>query len=440
MPSSGRWVANFSGRWTPPPPAGGKYIVTSRTFTPGDDRDGDNAAVAQPYDAIVVGGGILGLATARQLLADRPGLRLMLLEKESALARHQSAHNSGVIHSGVYYTPGSLRAKLCVEGKTALERYADQRGIERVERGKLIVALDETELGRLAELERRGRANGVVGLRVLDAEALRRIEPNVRGIRALHAPHTGVIDYGRVSEALAEDVRTAGGEIQLRREVTRIAQGGRSVEVATRDAIFEGRMVVSCAGLQSDRISGSETRIVPFRGDYYTLSPRAAELVNGLVYPVPDPAFPFLGVHLTRRVDGTVVAGPNAVLAFARERYRRAAISLRDTAATFGHPGFWRFAARHLRAGVDELWRDVSKRAFVRDVQRLVPAITTADVRFGPSGIRAQALGLDGRLLDDFVFAGGGRILHVVNAPSPAATSSLAIGAHIARLALEMLA
>ena len=396
--------------------------------------------MAQPYDAIVVGGGILGLATARQLLADRPGLRLMLLEKESALARHQSAHNSGVIHSGVYYTPGSLRAKLCVEGKTALERYADQRGIERVERGKLIVALDETELGRLAELERRGRANGVVGLRVLDAEALRRIEPNVRGIRALHAPHTGVIDYGRVSEALAEDVRTAGGEIQLRREVTRIAQGGRSVEVATRDAIFEGRMVVSCAGLQSDRISGSETRIVPFRGDYYTLSPRAAELVNGLVYPVPDPAFPFLGVHLTRRVDGTVVAGPNAVLAFARERYRRAAISLRDTAATFGHPGFWRFAARHLRAGVDELWRDVSKRAFVRDVQRLVPAITTADVRFGPSGIRAQALGLDGRLLDDFVFAGCGRILHVVNAPSPAATSSLAIGAHIARLALEMLA
>ena len=395
--------------------------------------------MAQSYDAIVVGGGILGLATARQLLADRPGLRLMLLEKESALARHQSAHNSGVIHSGVYYTPGSLRAKLCVEGKTALERYADQRGIERVERGKLIVARDETELGRLAELERRGHANGVVGLRVLDAEALRRIEPNVRGIRALHAPHTGVIDYGRVSEALAEDVRTAGGELQLRREVTRIAQGGRSVEVATRDAIFEGRMVVSCAGLQSDRISGSETRIVPFRGDYYTLSPRAAELVNGLVYPVPDPAFPFLGVHLTRRVDGTVVAGPNAVLAFARERYRRAAISLRDTAATFGHPGFWRFAARHLRAGVDELWRDVSKRAFVRDVQRLVPAITTADVRFGPTGIRAQALGPDGRLVDDFVFAGGGRVLHVVNAPSPAATSSLAIGAHIARLALEML-
>jgi L-2-hydroxyglutarate oxidase len=395
--------------------------------------------VAHPHDVIVVGGGILGLAIARQLLILRPGSRLLLLEKEPALARHQTGHNSGVIHSGVYYTPGSLKAKLCVEGKTALERYADERGIKRVERGKLIVALDESELDRLAELERRGRANGVLGLQVLDGEALRRIEPNAVGIRALHAPHTGVIDYGRVSEAFAEDLRADGGEIELGREVRRIAQRNGRVDVDTDGTACAGRVVVTCAGLQSDRIASSDIRIVPFRGNYYTLTPRAAELINGLVYPVPDPSFPFLGVHLTKHVDGTVVAGPNAVLALAREGYRRASVSLRDTAATLSYPGFWRFAARHFRTGAAELWRDLSKRAFVRDVQRYVPAISAGDVRFGPSGVRAQALGRDGRLADDFVLAGSGRVLHVVNAPSPAATSSLAIGAHLAQLALEAL-
>ena len=395
--------------------------------------------MAQPYDVIVVGGGILGLSTARQLLLDRPGLRLALLEKEAGLARHQTGHNSGVIHSGIYYTPGSLKARLCVEGKTALERYADEHGIPRVERGKLIVALDRSELGRLAELERRGRANGVQGLRALAGDALQEVEPNVVGIRALHAPQTGVIDYGRVAESFAADVRAGGGEIELGREVTAIAERNGRVELETNAAAYAARVVVTCAGLQSDRVASSETRIVPFRGDYYTLSRDAAKLVNGLIYPVPDPSFPFLGVHLTKHIDGTVVAGPNAVLALARERYGRTALSLRDTAATLSYPGFWRFARRHVRAGAAELWRDVSKQAFARDIQRYVPAVSDRDIHFGPSGIRAQALGPDGRLADDFVLAGSGRVVHVVNAPSPGATSSLAIGAHIAHLALDAL-
>jgi len=395
--------------------------------------------MGQPYDVVVVGGGILGLSTARRLLLERPGLRLAVLEKEDAIARHQTGHNSGVIHSGIHYAPGSLKARLCVEGKQALERYADERGIMRIERGKLIVALEESELERLAELERRGRANGVHGLRLLEGAEVQAIEPNVAGIRALHAPTTGVIDYIAVAQSFARDIRAGAGEIELSREVTAIAQGKRFVDVETAGGAITARAVVTCAGLQSDRLAGSQTRIVPFRGDYYTLSEQAASLVHGLVYPVPDPSFPFLGVHLTKQVDGTVVAGPNAVLALSRERYRRAAFSLRDTAATVGYVGFWRFAARHMGTGTAELWRDLSKRAFVKDIRRYVPAITENDVSFGPSGIRAQALARDGRLMDDFVIGGGGRIVHVVNAPSPAATSSVAIGNHVAQLALDAL-
>lgn len=400
--------------------------------------------MADRYDVIVVGAGIVGLATARSLLLERPDLRLALLEKESEIARHQTGHNSGVVHSGVYYTPGSLKARLCVAGKRLLEEYADERGIRRKARGKLIVALDESELGRLAELERRGRQNGIEGLRVLDGDELREIEPNVRGIRALHAPTTGVIDYREVAAAFADDVLSAGGEIRLGHRVTALASRNGLVDVDTPQGAFTAGIVVTCGGLQSDRLArlepaGQSTgpRIVPFRGDYYTLGARAGALVSGLVYPVPDPSFPFLGVHLTKGVDGTVVAGPNAVLALARERYARAALSVADAASTFSYPGFWRFASRHFTTGAQEVWRDLSRRAFVRDIQRYVPAITESDVRFGPLGIRAQALDRSGRLVDDFVFDGDDRVLHVVNAPSPAATSSLAIGAHIAKLALE---
>lgn len=389
--------------------------------------------MTRDYDVIVVGGGLIGLATARSLLLQRPALRLAVLEKESGVARHQSGHNSGVVHSGVYYAPGSLKARLCREGKLELERYADEHGIPRVERGKLIVALDDSELERLAELERRGRANGVEGLRMLDGDELREVEPNVRGIRALHAPRTGVIDFVQVAEAYATDLREAGAELHLGSEVTALRRSSGRVDVETHGRGWSAGFVVTCAGLQSDRLAGAG-RIVPFRGDYYTLSAQAGALVNGLVYPVPDPSFPFLGVHLTKGVDGTVVAGPNAVLALARERYGRAALSPRDAAATLAYPGFWRFAARHARTGAAELWRDLSKRAFVRDIQRYVPEVRAGDVRFGPTGIRAQALGRDGRLVDDFVIEGSGRVLHVVNAPSPAATSSLAIGSHIAGL------
>lgn len=401
--------------------------------------------MADTYDVIVVGGGILGLSAARSLLLERPDLRLALLEKEPELARHQTGHSSGVVHSGVYYTPGSLKARLCVEGKRLLEVYADERGIPRAVRGKLIVALEERELGRLAELERRGRANAVDGLRMLEGNSLREVEPNVRGIRALHVPTAGVLDYRKVAAALAADVRGAGGSIELGRKVIALATRSGRVDLDTPGASFTAGTVITCGGLQSDRLAdlagadSSRPRIVPFRGDYYTLGERAGALVNGLVYPVPDPAFPFLGVHLTKGVDGTVTAGPNAVLSLAREGYARASFSAADAASTLAYPGFWQLAARHVRMAAAEVWRDVSRRAFVRDIQRLVPAVTTADVRFGPSGIRAQALGRDGRLVDDFVFAGTPHVLHVVNAPSPAATSSLAIGAHIARLASELI-
>jgi L-2-hydroxyglutarate oxidase LhgO len=378
------------------------------------------------FDVAVVGAGLVGLATARALA--RSGRRVVVVDKERELAAHQSGHNSGVIHSGIYYAPGSLKARLCVEGKQALERYADERGIPYRRVGKLIVALDESELPRLDELRRRGEANGVEGLREVDADGLRAIEPNAVGLRALHAPATGVIDYRAVARAYADDVREAGGEVRLSTLVTQCYEGG----VETEHGLVAARSVVVCAGLQADRLAHGGPRIVPFRGDYYTLKPRAAALVRGLIYPVPDPAFPFLGVHFTPTIDGRVVAGPNAVLALARERYRRTALDLRDAASALSSRGLWRFAARHWRVGAAEVWRDLSRSAFVRDMQRYVPAVTEDDVVFGPTGIRAQALSSDGRLVDDFVFERDGSVLHVVNAPSPAATSSLAIGAFIA--------
>ena len=399
---------------------------------------------SRTYDVVVVGAGILGLATARQLLHMRPGLRLALVEKEAAIASHQTGHNSGVVHSGIYYAPGSLKARLCTAGKAALERYAADRGLPYERCGKLIVATGESELGRLAELERRALANGVGGLRVLDGSELQSVEPNAVGVRALHAPETAIVDYSAVARAFAEDVHTAGGEVRLGTSVVGLDERERTVVVQTTTGSFTATALVGCAGLQSDRLVAlagrrPSVRIVPFRGDYYTLKPRARRLVNGLVYPVPDPAFPFLGVHFTRLVDGRVIAGPNAVLALARERYGRASVDLRDLAATLGYAGFWRFARRHVRFGAGELWRDIVKRAYVRDMQRYVPAVTVDDVEFGPSGIRAQALGPDGRLVDDFVLERTGRQLHVLNAPSPAATASLAIAEHIAGQAADLL-
>ena len=396
-----------------------------------------------PYDVVVIGGGIVGLSTAHQLLLRRPDLSLAVLEKEPEPASHQSGHNSGVLHSGLYYRPGSLKAKLCREGKAEVERFADEHGIPYEHRGKVVVALDESELAPLAELERRGAANGVEGLRTIGRDELRELEPHVAGIRALHSPRTGVIDFRRVALAYADEVRARGGEILTGREVTAVRAHGAERELVTSAGPVHARNVIACAGLYADRVAAltgdapRDHRIVPFRGDYYTLRPEARSLVNGLVYPVPDPSFPFLGVHFTRQIDGGVVAGPNAVLALAREGYGRTDVRLRDVADVVSFPGFWRLAARNLRMGAAEVWRDVVKSAFVADMQRLLPEIRAADVDFGPSGVRGQALARDGSLADDFLLEGSSNVLHVLNAPSPAATASPAIGRYLAEQAQE---
>jgi (S)-2-hydroxyglutarate dehydrogenase len=398
--------------------------------------------MAKQYDIVVIGAGILGLATARALLAGRPSLRIAVVDKEEAVAAHQTGHNSGVLHSGIYYKPGSLKATLCIRGKAALEDYADRRGIDWIRRGKLVVALDELDLGRLEEIRRRAIANGVPGLREVDAAEIKEIEPNAAGLRALHAPETGVIDYGAVARALADDLREQDCELLLGRTVSGFTVQAKSVTVQTSDEAIEGGHVIACAGLQADRIAGlaglrPAARIVPFRGDYYTLGGRSAELVAGLVYPVPNPAFPFLGVHFTRTHDETVIAGPNAVLALARESYRRTGFRLRDATSALSFPGVWRFAARHGTIAAGELWRDLSKTAYVSEMRRFVPAVSADDVTFGPIGIRAQAMTPEGKLVDDFLIQGGSRTMHVLNAPSPAATASLAIGEELAARAFR---
>ena len=394
---------------------------------------------------LVIGGGIVGLATAYRLLERRPGVAVTLVEKEPELATHQTGHNSGVLHAGLYYAPGSLKARLCREGKADLEAFAETHGVPFERCGKLVVALDDTELPRLTALHERAVANGVPGLEAVGPERIREIEPHAAGIRGLWSPGTGIIDFRRVALAMAAEIRARGAEIVTSWRVSAI--DARTSEVVVHGPAGQARtasIVVACAGLQADRVArmtgdDPEPRIVPFRGDFYTVHPSASGLVRGLIYPVPDPRFPFLGVHFTRRLDGSVWAGPNAVLAFAREGYRRRDVSPRDLAATLAYRGFQRLAARHLRTGVAELWRDWWKPAFVRELQRYVPDLRGDQLRFGPSGVRAQALARDGTLVDDFSIGGRGRVLHVRNAPSPAATSSLAIGRVLASTALERL-
>jgi len=396
-------------------------------------------------DVLVVGGGIVGLATAYQLLRHGPGTRLALIEREATLAVHQSGHNSGVLHAGLYYAPGSLKARLCREGKAELEAFAEAHGIPFRHTGKLVVAVDPSELARLETLRGRAEANGVPGLEVVGPERIHEIEPHARGLRGLWSPTTGIIDYSAVCLALAREITAAGGTIELGRGLTGATdQGGRVVAHTTAGDLIAGGLIV-CAGLWADELAArtgddADPRIVPFRGDYYTLTADARSLVRGLIYPVPDPAFPFLGVHLTTRLDGEVWAGPNAVLAFARTGYRRRDVSVRDLAATLAYPGFLRLAARNVRMGAAEMWRDVSRRAFLHAIQRYVPDLRSDQLRFGPSGVRAQALDRDGTMVDDFRLGGRDRILHVRNAPSPAATSSLAIGRTLADAALERFA
>lgn len=398
---------------------------------------------ATTYDLAMIGAGIVGLATARELRRRHPGLRIVVLEKEPGPGRHQSGHNSGVLHAGVYYQPGSLKAQLCVAGKERMERYAEEHSIPFERCGKLIVALEESELGRLDELGRRGAANGVPGLRMVGADELREIEPHAAGIRALHVPGTGIIDFAAVVRALVTELRGLEVEVRFGHGVTGIARRGAVSVVQTTAGEVAARRVISCAGLHSDRVArlgaapGStpsmpEVRIVPFRGDYYTLKPPARHLCRGLIYPVPDPSLPFLGVHFTKRIDGEVWAGPNAVLALAREGYRRTTLDRRDLAETLRYPGFRRLARTYWRTGAAEMWRDVMKGAFVRELQRYVPEVRADQLTFGPSGVRAQAVAADGAMVDDFLLAHDTGSLHVLNAPSPAATASLAIADRLA--------
>jgi L-2-hydroxyglutarate oxidase LhgO len=391
-----------------------------------------SATPVERADLLVIGGGILGLATAREMLMRRPGLRVLVVEREPELAAHQTGHNSGVVHAGLYYTPGSLKARLCREGKVALEAYCAERGIEVQRVGKLVVALTEDELPRFEALEAKARENGVEGLETVGPERIRELEPHVLGVRGLWSPGTGIVDFRAVANAYADDIRAAGGTIETGRSVTGLKERPDGVLVETSGGDVLADRVVACAGLWSDRVAaltgddGSE-RIVPFRGDYYRLTPDARSLVRGLIYPVPDPQFPFLGIHFTRRHDGAVWAGPNAVLALARDGYKRYDVDLREVIAIAGHAGFRRLARRFWRTGLAEQWRDLSKRAFADELRRYVPELRNDQLRFGPSGVRAQAIDPDGTLVDDFRLGGSRRIVHVRNAPSPGATASLAI-------------
>lgn len=385
---------------------------------------------------VVIGGGVVGLATAWALVSSRPGLGVAVLEKESVLAAHQTGRNSGVIHSGIYYRPGSLKAQFCREGSAEMIEFCRDQGIAHDVCGKVIVATEPEELARLADLEARAAANGIPVDR-LGPEGLRDHEPNVSGLAGLYVHTTGITDYRAVSTRYAQLFQDHGGQVRLGAEVRAVRHERDAVVVETTTGTVRAATVVNCGGLQSDRIVqlAGETRtsrIMPFRGEYFELTPRATSLVKGLIYPVPDPSFPFLGVHLTRMVDGSVHAGPNAVPALKREGYRWRDVSLRDVGDVVGYPGFWRLARRHARQGTAEIVRSISKRRFLHSLQRLVPALTLDDLVPSESGVRAQALAPDGGLVDDFSFVGGERILHVCNAPSPAATSSLVIGRAIA--------
>jgi L-2-hydroxyglutarate oxidase LhgO len=391
-------------------------------------------------DVIVIGGGIVGLSAARALLRRRPGLRLLLLEKEPALAAHQTSHNSGVIHSGIYYAPGSLKARLCVAGARRLVEFCRERGVPFALTGKVIVAACDAEVPRLTALHERGQANGVPGLALLEAERLAALEPHARGVAALHVPGAGVVDYRQVAEALARDVQEGGGEVRTGTRVTGLRREAGEWRVETPAESLRAGFVLSCAGLHADRVArasggGGAVCIAPFRGEYHELSPARRGLVRTMIYPVPDPALPFLGVHFTRGLDGAVHVGPNAVLALAREGYRRSDWNLRDCWDLARFPGTWGMARRVWRMGVAVTWRALSRAALVREAQRLVPEVRAQDLVPGGSGVRAQALGRDGALLDDFDVHQAPGALHVRNVPSPAATACRAVAEHLADLA-----
>ena len=396
------------------------------------------------YDITLIGGGIVGLATALAVGRRAPGTRVLVLEKELSCATHQTGHNSGVIHSGVYYKPGSLKARLCLQGSEALVLFCQANGIPFQQCGKVIVATREEELPRLKELHRRGIANGVPGVTLIGPERLRELEPHAVGIQALHVPSAGIVDYRQVADAFARQIQDQGGTIQTGSRVFKALPTTDGWLLETSHGPVATDHLINCAGLYSDRLARmsqtsttSTSHIIPFRGEYYELIPERSHLVRSLIYPVPDPRFPFLGVHFSRRIQGRVEAGPNAVLALHREGYRKSDVNGRDLLEMVAFPGFWKMAARYWKTGLEELYRSFSKPAFVRALQRLVPAIERGDLVPAGAGVRAQAVDPAGNLLDDFHLVQERGAIHVCNAPSPAATASIAIGEFIADAALK---
>ena len=384
------------------------------------------------YDYTIIGGGIIGLSTAIALGQRFPGTQILVLEKEKNWACHQTGHNSGVIHSGIYYKPGSLKANLCRKGNRSMVEFCQEHGIEHEVCGKVIVATESQELPLLENLYQRGLTNGLK-VRKIGPEELQEIEPHVNGLAGIHVPSTGIVNFKLVAEKFAYLIRKQGGGFQLNTRVEKITENGQNVVIESTQGTFRTRFLINCAGLYSDRVARlgqakMNMKIVPFRGEYYDLRPEKRYLVKNLIYPVPNPNFPFLGVHFTRMIDGTVHAGPNAVLSFKREGYRKSDFDLRDFFEVMTYPAFWKLARQNWQEGTKEIIRSVSKTAFVRSMQQLIPEIQADDITPGQAGVRAQALMDDGRLMDDFMIVPGHRSIHVCNAPSPAATASIEIG------------
>ncbi len=397
------------------------------------------------YDVTIVGAGIIGLSTALTLLERHPGLKIALLEKGNDIAQQQTGHNSGVIHSGIYYRPGSFKAQFCVEGRASMVKFCQENEIPYREIGKVIVATDEVQRERLKVLEERGTANDVEGLRLVDQDELAELEPHVRGVAALFAPKTGIVNYQDVSRVYADKVQAAGAEIHLNSKVESFERHNGLIYVETENGEFVAKNIINCAGLHSDRIArlmgvDPGLHIIPFRGEYYTIKKEREYLVKHLIYPVPDPAFPFLGVHFTHNMKGYVEAGPNAVLAMRREGYRKRDFSIGDSWETFTFGGFWKMTARDWKTGFYEVNRSLRKSVFIKDLQKMIPEIQKSDLGAGGSGVRAQAVDNHGNLLDDFRIAQTEGAVHVLNAPSPGATSSLVIGNKVADMAEETFA
>jgi L-2-hydroxyglutarate oxidase LhgO len=387
-------------------------------------------------DLLVIGAGIVGLATALEFTRRLPRLRVLVVEKESRVAAHQTGHNSGVIHSGLYYKPGSLKARNCVAGCASMKAFCTEHGVRHEECGKLVVAISEEEVPRLQALHERGRANSVPGLRMLSRDEFRDVESHCEGLAALHVPSTGIVDYAAVAQKYAELIGQAGCDTMFNAEVTGLREDNGANVVETKGGVFRARYVINCAGLYSDtitRMAGVETslEIIPFRGEYYEVRPERRYLIRNLIYPVPDPRFPFLGVHFTRRVNGSVEAGPNALLAFRREGYTGAEPDLGEAAEMLRFRGFWKLAGKYWKKGLAEQYRSRVKSAFTKALQKMVPELQESDLAPGGSGVRAQAVDREGNLVDDFRFVASGRMIHVCNVPSPAATASLEIGREI---------